>query len=290
MRLKTYWHIFKQLISNPRYYVEVTTAPFGLIFRFFLMSIILLSFSSTLRTNLKLLPEFEQKLVQSLEGLPQKFPENLEITWNQDRLELFPDEDLEVPYPEGIPAITNLPPLLGHITSQELNPDKLNTYFDQQSLLIVTTQKFYVNNLQGNWDSLKLSDLLPNKKITLNKNTLPEAITKFINGSTKMLNIIKKLNYLVMPVILFIAKFWMAFSEGLLVFLFMKLNRIKINFKQTLQLSLAISIVAEFINQITTWFYPNLSFSMASLSYWIIFSFIFWIQLKQFSQLNHQQD
>ena len=78
----------------------------------------------------------------------------------------------------------------------------------------------------------------------------------------------------------------MSFLEAILVFLFFKLNRITLSFRKTLQLSLHLVVVAEVIAQITGWIYPNIQLSMFTLSYWSIFSYIFWTQKKHFSKFK----
>jgi hypothetical protein len=82
--------------------------------------------------------------------------------------------------------------------------------------------------------------------------------------------------------VIIIIKLWMSFLEAILVFLFFKLNRITLNFTKTLQLSLHLVVVAEVITQTAGWIYPNIQLPMFTLSFWSIFSYVFWTQKKHF--------
>ncbi len=286
MRPKTYWHTISNLFTSPKYYLEILKAPFWFSFRFFIISMIILGLAWTLKVNQIIVPAFQQEINNNLDKIEVNYPAELEISWQDNQLESSINEIIEIPYPDSFKQNSQFPPIFGYFIPENISSEQFSTKFDQKSLLVLTNSKFFINNLQGDWANIPLSEVFPKESIILNKGTASELISKLKDELEKIFYLVKQLNFVVIPLAIIIIKLWMSFLEAILIFLFFKLNRVVLNFKKTLQLSLHLVVVAEVIAQITSWIYPSIQFSMFTLSYWSIFGYIFWTQKKRFSKFK----
>jgi len=277
MRPKTYWRSLKKTFTSPSYFLEITKAPFWFSFRFFIISMVLLAISWAIRINLKTIPYLQKQVEVNLENIENNYPSDLEISWTGKALEISPAEKLMIPYPIGFED-PQLPAVFAYLVPMNFSSDQFQRESIEDSLLVITTENLFINNLQESWNSAPLSELLPDQQSTLNQTSLPE----FNN----LLNFIKSANFVVLPLVLITSQLWVGFFEAILVFLFFKLNRVKIKFSKTFQLSLHLVIIAEFIHQVTAWLYPNIEIPMFTIAYWLVFTYIFWTQRKKFPTIK----
>lgn len=286
MRLKTYWHIISQLFTSPEYYLKILRAPFWMSVRFFTISMIALGLTWAWRINQIIIPISAEQVSQGLDELENNYPAELEIIWDENKLSSSAPEAIGISYPNSMEQNSQFPPLLGNFIPTDISSEQFSAEFEQTSLLVITTDKLYVNNLQGVWSDVPLSDVLPTEKIVLNKDTVPELVSKSKQQLEKVVDLVKKLNFLIAPLVLITIRLWMSFLEAILVFLFFKLNQLAFKFKKVFQFSLHLTVVSEIIAQVTSWIYPDIQISMLTLSYWSIFSYVFWTQRKHFSKLK----
>lgn len=74
---------------------------------------------------------------------------------------------------------------------------------------------------------------------------------------------------------LVISRLFMILLESAIVYVLIKIQNIRFNFVQVFQLVVSLFVPAEIINQISLIVYPDLPVSMLSLSFWILFIFVF---------------
>jgi hypothetical protein len=286
MRLKTYWHTISNLFTSPKYYLEIFKAPFGFSLRFFMVSMIFLGLTLTWRVNQSVIPALQHQANISLDEEVANYPTDLEIVWNKDQLTSSTTETIRVSYPSGMEQSSDLPPTLGYFIPEDITAAQFSEKLEQESLFVITNRKFFINNLQGDWTNAPLTELLPETDVVLNKNTNAEFISKFKQELEETIVFVKQLNFVAIPIGLIIIRLWMSFLEAILLFLFFKLNRFKLKFSKIMQLSLHLVVIAEIINQVTSWLYPDIQISMLILAYWSIFCYVFWTQKKYFSKLE----
>lgn len=284
MRPKTYWHILKNSFSSSAYYLKIIKAPFWLSLRFFLLSMILLGISWATRINKRFIPNLQDQVLITLEQLEKNYPENLKITWTGKELEIIPAEILEISYPENFEIDSQFPTLLAYISPDKLEINQFKDRFEHESLIVITPKELFINNLQDSWTQAPLSELLPTDTATtpLTKESLPNYLDQTKAFFINLLSLTKQINYLAMPLLILLIMLWMGLIESIFLFLFFKLNQINLNFKKTYQLSLHLTVVAETINQVTAWIYPQIQLPMFTLSFWIILIYVFLTQKKNF--------
>ncbi len=286
MRLKTYWHTITHSLTSPQYYLEILRAPFGFSVRFFLISMIFLGLSLAWQINQKLIPSLHQHFNIILDEINANYPQQLSLTWNKGQLSSSTTQIIEIAYPSFIDLEPDLPPTLGYFIPEDVSASQLTTILDQESMFVITKHNFLVNDFQGTWAEIPLVELLPSTQLILDKDTSAKLITQFKQKLVTFIYLAKRLNFIIVPIGLIIAKFWRSFLESMLIFLFFRLNKIKLKFSHALKLSLHLTVIAEIINQLAHWIYPQVQISMFFLAYWSIFGYIFWTQKKQFFQLK----
>ncbi|MBT3249311.1 MAG: hypothetical protein HN846_00250 [Candidatus Pacebacteria bacterium] len=286
MRLKTYWHILSNLLTSPKYYLEILQTNFWLSFRFFAISMLILGITLALKINSRIIPNLQNQLNKTLDEVLINYPADLEITWDEDHLKYSIDKPLAISYPSFIEKEPQLPPFFGYLIPRDISIENLSEELVDESMFIISTQNLFINNLQGVWASNSLTDILPQGEIAINKDTIIDLTPKAKQELENLILATKQLSFIIVPFGLIALRFWMSFLEAILLLLFFKLNRLDFSFKKIIQLSLYLMVVAEIITQLTSWIYPDTQVSMLAPSYWIIFSYIFWTQRKKFSKSN----
>ncbi len=286
MRLKTYWHVITSLFTSPKYYLEIFKAPFWFSFRFFIISMTILGLTLTWRVNQKVMPTLQEQMNVTLDEVVTNYPADLEIVWSENQLRYSAEDAIEISYPSLMGQNSQLPPVFGYFIPGEISSAQFSEKLEHESLFVVSSDKFFINDLREAWTDAPLTEILPEEDLVLNKDTSGEFISKFKLEIEEIIPIIKQLNFIAIPIGLIIFRLWMSFLEAILVFLFFKLNKFNLNFGKTIQLSLHLVVVAETIAQIANWIYPNIQISMLVLVYWSVFSYVFWTQREHFSKLK----
>jgi hypothetical protein len=151
MRPKTYWHTISNLFTSPKYYLEILKAPFWFSFRFFVISMFILGLTWAWKINQKIIPAFQQQVNSSLDEIEANYPAELEISWQDHQLESSINEIIEIPYPSSVELNPQFPPIFGYFIPEDISSEQFSVKFSQKSLLVVTNNKFFINNLQGTW-------------------------------------------------------------------------------------------------------------------------------------------
>lgn len=293
MKPKTYLNTLKKTLTQPSYYAETMKVRFWFVFRFFLMSMILLGLAAAFRFNQRLIPQLKTDFSQTIQEFKNNYPPDLTLTWTGQEITTSSSEPIRVDYPSFFQqpevAQLQLPATLAYITDQELTTDQLESNLPTTSWFVVSQDQLFMNDLRQNWTQQSLDIVLPAKQLVLQKDDLNDITQSIQTWFNQTLAMTQKISYGLIPLFLIMTKFWAALIESLILFLLMKLNRIKLKFKQSLQLSLQITVVAELVVQLSSWLYPQLDWPMFALSYWLVVLYIFWTQRQALANLNLQQ-
>lgn len=287
---KTYWRSFKKSLTQPDYYLEMIEASFWFLFKFFAVTMLWLGLLLAWRINRRILPQFKTSFEQTSHQLKTHYPASLVLNWDGQELTSSADEPLAISWPILPSFVPNQeqfegPATFAYLTDQALTPTEFSEVLGGESWLVVTKDQLFISDLRQNWTKSPLNSFLPNEKTKLDQQELTQLIDQSQVWLDKVLNQIKKINYLLAP--LFISGLVLVSSllDGLVLFLLLKLNQLPLNFGQTIKLSLHIAIIAEFVRQLSSWLYPNLKWSMFALTYWLIVIYILWTQRKKLAEL-----
>lgn len=268
MRPRTYWHALVNSVSSAQYYQTIVKAPFWFSFRFFVISMVLLGIVMSLRLQQQVLPAYQEAAEAVVTDLYQYYPDELVMKWDGTKLSLSPDEPLRVDWPAGVETSAEMMPD-GFIII-DLNQDS----FTDSSLLAVNQNTLFINDLQGQWNSLPLVAVLGADEVELRKENLPMIIEQAKQYIRRLFDIIDVAAYAVVPMMLIISRLWIGLLESLLMFLILKLNSLKLSFAKTYQLSLHLLVVTEIVAQLANWLYPTHQLPLFTLTFWLMFLYI----------------
>lgn len=287
MRPRTYLETLKLSFTSIIYYFKLIHLPWHHSLRFFLISLILLSFFPAWQITRRDLPLLKQSLNETFTEIKTNYPDNLIIDYHNQQLNLsdknligtdidspiWPN-DLFVSWPSSLKKLNdnlnNQIPQFFLIYTHSLDSTYLDQLKNQNStFLVANPNQFYFND-QGTWISNSWQDL-ELSAFSLNKETLISRIDQWQNGFLdKIFKDLEIAVYILMPIFLMLSRGLMAFFYALLVWFLNNIVIKKISYLQSLQLTWHMMVVAETINQLTKHFYTNLTLPMFSLTFWAV--------------------
>ncbi len=249
---------------------------------FLLISYLVLGLVSASRIVWKDIPELETKANQTLEEVRLNFPADLSLEWNGQQLTHTGNSALKVPYPSFIsPADLDLPPVLVYHLNQSIPEDQFAQQLPERSLIVVTPTELYMNDLQGDWNQIQLSELLGADSFSLNQATLPQYLDQAKAGLENSRGVLQIGTFFFIPVLLTLARIWSLAIETLLAFVLTRLNGIPLSLRHLFQLNLHIIVVAEVINLASQFLYGNHHWPLFSLTFWLLWVLIMITQRSQ---------
>lgn len=292
MRPKTFLRTIKKTLTQPAYYFEIMQAKFWFVFRFFSLSLILLGLLMAVRFNQRSIPQLKTGFNQALAELKNNYPVELMIEWDGSKLELSTDDPITIGYPSNwpgiLPAEIEQPTQLAYLTDQDLTSDEINKEFTVDSWFVIDQDQLFVSDLNQGWNSQLLSPLFPEPR-SISAENLDQFINEIQQTVESYLQAIQASSYFVIPLALIMTTLWTLLIESVILFLLFKLNRLGLNFGQTFKFSLQVGVVAELVNQLSIWLYPDLNWPMFSLTFWLVTIYVFWTQRRQFYRLEHKK-
>ncbi len=289
MRPNTYLITLRNILTKPAYYLVVVKAKFWFVFRFFCLSMILLGLLMALRINQRLVPQLENEISQALRELKDNYPEELRLEWTGAKLKLSTEELVVVDYPsnwhEILPVDLQQPEKLAYLTGQNLATDELSQNMPTSSWLVIDQDQIYFSDFNQNWSGQPLTSFFTESQ-TINSANLDQIISKLEQNIQNYSQTARFVTYLVTPMLLLVTTLWALLIETVILFLLFKLNRLTLTFNQTFKLSLQVGVVAELVNQISAWLYPELRWPMFALTFWLVTIYVIWSQRKQFYQVS----
>lgn len=291
MKLKNYYKTLIKAFTQPLFYLEVMQKPFKFAFSFFIFSGILLGLSLTLHVHNFFLPDVQNASKQIIEEGVTNYPQNLEIRWEDERLSMNQSEPFLVSYPAQMATTDHPTKILGAFLPEEIDSiESINQNLEAKEistpLILFTPKKLFINDLQT-WTELSLDEIFVNvDTFLINKAQIDALKPQMITNIERLVQAFKKISWILIPLGFILIRLWQSLVESVLIWIILKLNHFKIRFLQSWQLSLALTVIAEIINQLTRWLYPDFHFPMTSLAFWVLFTYIFWTKRQKIAKIS----
>lgn len=278
MRPRTFFYALLSTFTSARYYLDVLRAPWWFSFRFFLMAMICLGLTRAAFVNIKLVPTWKTQLSNIINQVERDFPPNLVISWDGRSLHTSDNQTVAIPYPTELQPQAELwPPILGFIVPQTLTADQFSTTLPHRSLMVATTDRFFVSDSQGEWSDVPLNTVPGfDRSFSISRETLPQQLTEvrawtdsFWAWATGAL-VVFSATYVV------VAGLWMSVLEGLFAFLVLRFSGFQLPYRKAVQLSLHLIVVAETLSQLSLWLYGPSELPLFSISFWCLFAYVVW--------------
>ena len=211
-------------------------------------------------------PIITTQLLKSIDNLVQQYPTDLVVQWDGRNL----NANLS-------PVVFKTP---SHLLTQSYGlPENLlivNTDqkpIDQHALWLITDQTFVMSFQGQTTQALELSNLFTTP-FSIDQVVITNFQPQLENAFVEFMTILRLLAFPVMLIFLIISRLFMLLIESGLVWLLIKLNRIKLKYPHIVQLCIHLFIPAEIVHQVALRVQLNLPFSFHSLAFWVILMFI----------------
>jgi hypothetical protein len=288
MKTNSYISLLLNSFSSSAPYVELLRASFWKTMGFFWVSMLIIGLSLAARFQFKTVPYIKHVIHSTSTEISENYPQDLTFSWSGERLDMSLNSPLEIAYPSSSPRRLPFPETLGYISPEEINIGDFERQFDKMSLLVITPTQLYVSDLQDDWTQFPLSSLLA-ANFTINQQNLPQHLEQTQSFLINQLRFVSVLAWIGLPIWLAINQLITCFILGLFMTFAFRLHQMKVSFWKSWQLALHIAVIAEAINQLSLWLYPNTDFPMYSLAFWLIFAFVVWTNRPAMHKLANSQ-
>ncbi len=271
-----YFSSLWQSVSSVTFYGFVLRQPLRWTAIFFFISYIWLGWLAAGRFVVRDIPDLTQLFDATAQEVEANYPADLQLTWDEQAFTHQPEGLLTISYPPFVaPAEYSLPSVLAYHANQPLTSDQLPTSLPQPSFLVFTTKELFLHASDGSWSSIPLTEVPGfEQSFQVTRAQLPNIISHLKSVFQNLLNVVGTLSFVALPLSLALHRAWLVLIQSLLAYLLLKLNGVPLTFTKTFQLGLHIMVVAEILNQVSLWLYPQLDWSLLTIGYWLIFTLI----------------
>ena len=273
-------------INQLNFYRELKTEKLKSSFLFFFFWFLAFGFWLSAEINFRQIPKLQDNLAQELNNLPSNYPADLVINWSAEKLSLNQSE-LVIDYPEFMRANLNnqVAHKLAILSAQQVNEISPLENLSTQALIVIDPDQIFVSNLRDNWNHMQLKELPGfETDFELNKDSLPQFITSWQEMLKKDARASKILVFILAPILLVGWRLITVLIDSCLIFLLATFFT-KFKFRDLLQISLHLSVIAGLIERLSSTMYPQINFPMYGLSFWTLSLFVI-LRLNQQKHSN----
>lgn len=268
----TYLRYWFRSLTELHFFIEVTGWSSWKLLRTVSISLLLISFFFVYQWQQTVLPVLEENLRTQLEESRAYYPENLEISWDGQELQLSTTEPLQMPNPW--PSILTQPPFpatLAVVTDSSQPASELAANLAQPPLFMVTRDTLWVSDLQNTWSNIPLQEAPGfESPFTITAESYPWYVSEWQNMVTQASSVLRFLSFFLIPLSYSITKLLTLTFDSLLIFLLLKLFPASPSFKAAWHLTLQVGVVASFLTGVATLLYSNLNFDFFTLCFWVL--------------------
>lgn len=254
-------------ISSTQFYKLVLIEPFKRSLSFYLLFLVLISLVMSLEYWIRTRTQLRFYIDSVSQEAVTRYPQDLVVNWNSN--ELTSSYSFYIDFPqETLSSITQLADKLALVTP-------VNESSEYSTLFQITPTELQLIDDGEIVRSEKLDILLDTDDFTLSANSIDSQSQRAEEWLYTQLEILGYLYPLGSFIFLCISRAYLILIETTITFLFLKIYRVHWSYRQLLQLIMALFIPAEIINQVAKIAQIDAPTSILSLSFWILFVFVF---------------
>lgn len=290
MKLSIWFATFKKSLigslSDLNYYVEILNTPLRFSLKFVAWFYLFLGILLTLIFVVKDLPQINSDINATRSELVTNYPDTLVFNWKDGQLSSNAEQPITVSYPSVFPPSERLPKNLALIdTDTDVAPENLNVLF------FVNRSKLFINSLQGNWAEVDLVKAIEVQSATIDKTKIVELAESSKETQREAISVLPGLILIKETVGLFLSRIFILLLNSLIIQLIFQILNKPLTYKKVFQLGLHALIPAELLYQYSVLLFPQLGFSMFSLTFWLIMVLIIWhLRHLQVLQVSVEKD
>lgn len=274
MKIRTFWRTFFQSLTSPQYYLDVLNARFSFSVKFFFVGYLCLALLATGLFATLQAPIYQRIFSQNATLLQQNYPQDLVVKWDGQKLTTSNNQPIELPYPTDLPH-DQLPTTFAKIVPSASSLDQATTQLNQPAFILITQDHLYLNNSQGGWSPLLLSEVPGfETAFTMTAKNLPDYVATWKTLFDSSLSLFT----IAFPMLYFLGigliRILSMAINCVFIFYLLKLTGRKLPYLKIFQLGLHISVIAGLVDILTTFVIHGAGMNLFGLAFWLYFTVI----------------
>lgn len=276
----------KRLFTDLDVYLELSAGRLRTVIYLSLLGLFLLSLSNAAVVSLTQGPKLLQSLSQLADTAVSWWPADQVGQWRDGKLTFSPSPTTPQLVAWPFPAPENLTKqLIAYSPTALTEPTANFAQGEQSALILVTPDKFWVNQLNNSWsEPMPLTELIGFSELapgTYDKAAVAHLIGQAQNALRKLL-IVGLVFWPFLSVLgSWLGMAWFIVTEAALVWLTTKLFGWHFSWVRLVKLNCLLVIPATAVQYLAGWIYPELTFSLFHITYWILLTLVLLVGSKQ---------
>ena len=276
----------KRLFTDLDVYLELSAGRLRTVIGLSLLGLLLLSFINATAVVLTQGPKLLQSLSQLADTAVSWWPADQVGQWRDGKLTFSPADTAVKLVAWPFPAPENLTKQLVAYSPQTLTePTTDFRQGDTSALIFVSPDQFWVNQLNDGWsEPMPLTEMIGFTELAPGEYDK----TGFAHLVGQAQNVLRKL--LLMSLVLWpflsvlgswLSMAWFIVTEAALVWIITKLFGWHFSWVRLVKLNCLLVIPATAVQYLAGWIYPELTFSLFHITYWILLTLVLLVGSKQ---------
>lgn len=208
-------------------------------------------------------------------NLAHYYPSDIIVSWNNQTLLINSEAPIQVPYPKSMPLQDLIPHHLLTITDPGRSAADFVAESGNSSFLVADSQHLFINNLNGRWRQLPLTEIL-SEPFTLTADNIDQQIGQLNQQLSWFFNGFSLIIIIIYPIYLISTVFWQTVIQSILLYFVLKINHTAQEYLPTFKIALHIAVTAAILHEVTGYLYPNHGYPIFNLTFWSIMIFMLW--------------
>lgn len=274
-----WWQVLKRSTTDVRWYRSIDKkVSLWRSITFFTVMTLLINIIPAYQTVQQVFPMAQDVVSNAGKQLKAEFPRQAALEWDGEKLELRNEEYLQVPVPSQARETDIFPSeTLAIIDTQvdslqNLQETELVRTLDP--LLAITADQLAIDTESG-WETFALNELLQTvPPTTVDAASVDRIADEVVAQTSAFLEMVRPWSYVIVPLGLTISRMISLTIAAVLIWVIWLITGNRRSFRKLWQISLHVAVIAGGIHAVQQLALPDLAFSMYSVSFWIILTYV----------------
>jgi hypothetical protein len=282
--IENYITLIKNSFTQPNSYKKWVILPKKHVLSFFVISMLLIGFFRGVYFSIAEIPKILTSFTNFQEKIVSQYPEDLVISWNEEKLSLSPKEKYEnadLDLAQLFESEFFQPNLIRYRAQFSSEDEKQQLIADEQTFAVISPEEIsFMIEDEENGDETKivtepLKDIIVAPGFSLQHDDLP-AFQQLTNEKIKYFQpkIQKIFPFFIMPFFLS-GQFFVSLFYATFLWIFSKLAKFPVKtWRQNWKLTLSILVTVSYIELLVKVIYPNIVSPIQEVAFWAIAAFV----------------
>lgn len=281
----------KSLFTDLSAYLRLSSESLGETLKLSLTGLALLAGINGAAQAISNAPQLFTTLTQYTDAAVQWWPDTQVLEWRAGRATVLPhNPDLRhvswpVPPPAELPA-----QLLVYSPNTVTEPDQRFLRGAESSFLLVSPDTFWLNLMGETWSEPLPLATAPGLQLLPDGSYDRAAVVQRVGETHRALRSLLLVGLFSWPLLSILGSWlsmaWFAVTEAALIWLISRFFGTVVSWPRLIKLNLLLVIPATAVQTLARWMYPELTFSLFHITYWLLLTLLFLVGSAQLSRSN----